>query len=159
MTNSLWGFMFLLGLFCLVASPMRAREQPDTKMLDAAERVAHFIETGDGKSLPQTFADDVTILENFPPYRFHGAGAVKEWSREMRTHLIGVTALRHTFGRAHDFGRAGDKVYFSLPTIWRGRDHGMPFTEKGGWAFVLTETRGDWRVCAYGWAVTESSED
>ena len=78
---------------------------------------------------------------------------MEAWSKEMRAHLAGVTALRHAFGPAYDFSRAGDQAYFSLPTAWRGVAGGKPFTEKGGWAFVLTRDGGEWRVRAYGWAV------
>lgn len=105
--------------------------------------------------LARAFAEgEVTIIENFPPYVFEGPGAVARWSDEMRAHLAGVSSLRHRFGRAHDFSRAGDEVYFSLPTTWRGLSHGKAFTEKGGWSFVLTRRDGEWRVRGYGWSVT-----
>jgi hypothetical protein len=124
-------------------------------MIAAAERVAAIIESGGAASPDGVFADrEVTIIENFAPYIFEGAGAVERWAERMRAHLAGVTALRHTFGRAHDFSRSGDDVYFSLPTTWRGLAAGKPFIEHGGWAFVLTRQSGLWRVRSYGWAVT-----
>ncbi|HLZ82460.1 MAG TPA: GNAT family protein [Caulobacteraceae bacterium] len=131
-----------------------AGDQPDAGMIAAAERVAAVIEGG-GVAPSDAFADgDVTIIENFPPYVFDGAGAVERWSEQMRAHLTGVTALRHTFGRAQDFRGARDEVYFSLPTTWRGLKHGRPFVEDGGWSFVLARQGGLWRVRGYGWAVT-----
>ena len=127
-------------------------------MIAAARRVARFIETMDRRLPARTFAaGKVTIVENFPPYLFEGPRAVAAWAKGMRAHLAGVTSLRHSFGRAHDFGRSGDEVYFSLPTVWRGIVRGKPFTEKGGWAFVLMKQKGAWRVRGYGWAVTASS--
>jgi len=135
----------------------RGGDQPDAEMIAAAERVAAVIESGGVASARDAFADhDVTIIENFAPFVFEGRGAVERWSARMRAHLTGVTALRHTFGPAQDFSRAGDEVYFSLPTNWRGLKHGRPFVEDGGWAFVLTRQDGLWRVRGYGWAVTGS---
>jgi len=154
------GLRVVIGLaLCLGASPARAADQPDAAMLASAGRVAAFIETGGTAPLAGAFADhDVTIIENFPPYVFEGADAVARWSAQMRTHLSGVSSLRHRFGRAYDFSRTGDEAYFSLPTTWRGLDHGKTFTEHGGWAFVLTRQAGAWRVRSYGWSVTLTSE-
>ena len=127
-------------------------------MIAAAGRVARYIETLDRTLPARAFASgNVTIVENFPPYLFEGPGAVAAWAKEMRAHLAGITKLRHNFGRAHDFSRAGDQVYFSLPTSWRGIVRGKRFTEEGGWAFVLTKQKGVWRVRGYGWAVIASS--
>jgi hypothetical protein len=139
---------------------VEAGEQPDPAMLAAAERVANFIETGDTSFLERTFADgEVTILENIPPHLFVGPDAVATWSRAMREHLQGVTGLRHKFGRAQDFSRTGDDVFFTLPTTWRAVRHGKAFVEKGGWAFVLRRQGGAWRVRGYGWAVTQLSQN
>ena len=135
----------------------RADDQPDAAMIAAAERLAAIIESGGVASPKGAFADhNVTIIENFAPYVFAGSGSVERWSEQMRAHLAGVATLRHTFGRAQDFSRTGDEVYFSLPTTWHGLNHGKPFVENGGWAFVLTWQGGLWRVRGYGWAVTET---
>jgi hypothetical protein len=150
----------LVGLtLSLQAFSARADDQPEPAMLEAAKRVAVFIESGGAAPLAGIFAQGgVTIIENFPPYVFEGPGAVARWSEGMRAHLAGVSSLRHTFGRGFDFSRAGEDVYFSLPTTWRGLDHGKPFIENGGWAFVLTRQSGEWRVRGYGWSVTRSSQ-
>ncbi len=128
--------------------------QPDMPMIAAAHRVARFIETGDEALLAGAFAERVTIVENFAPFLFEGPDAVANWAREMRAHAEGLSELKHDFGPAHDFSRAGDEVYFSLPTTWRGVTRGRPFTETGGWAFVLVGEDSAWRVRAYAWAVT-----
>jgi len=139
-------------------SAMATNEQPNPAMMAPIERAAAFIASG-GVDLPaEAFADsDVTILENFAPYLFTGAAAVEDWALGMQAHLSGVTALRHRFGQPHNFSRSGDLVFLSLPTQWSGVGGGRPFTERGGWCFVLTKQGDQWRIRNYGWAVTELS--
>jgi hypothetical protein len=133
---------------------------PDASMREVAERVARFIATLDDAALDGTFAErDVTIIENFAPYRFDGVDAVANWAAGMRAHRTDTTDLQWTFGPAQDFSRSGERVFFALPTTWTGKFRGTPFTETGGWAFVLVQRTGAdgrsaWRVQSYGWAVT-----
>jgi hypothetical protein len=124
-------------------------------MLAAAERLARFLETRDEALLTDAFArSGVVIVENFAPFVFEGPGAVAAWTAGMQAHLAGLEGLRHAFGPAQDFKHDGDVAYFSLPTTWRGASRGQAFEETGGWSFVLAREAGEWRVRAYGWAVT-----
>ncbi len=133
---------------------------PDAAMLAQATRIARFIETLDDADLRGAFAErDVTIIENFAPYRFDGPDAVQNWAAGMRAHRVDTAALQHEFGAPQDFSRSGDRAFFALPTTWTGTYRGTPFTETGGWAFVLIDQvddtgHHDWRVQSYGWAVT-----
>jgi hypothetical protein len=137
---------------------MAPSEQPDPAMMAPLERVAEFIASGAVGSPAETFAgSDVTIIENFAPYLFTGEAAVETWALRMQAHLSGVTGLRHRFGQPHNFSRAGDLVFLSLPTEWSGFIDGRAFTERGGWCFVLTKQGREWRIRNYGWAVIELS--
>jgi hypothetical protein len=141
-----------------MTSEMVAPEQPDAEMMAVVGRIAHFIETRDETLLQGLFVDqNVSIVENFPPYLFEGLGAVNAWAAQMKAHVENLSELRHTFGLAYDFSHMGDEVYFSLPTTWEGLARGKPFREIGGWAIVLTRQAEAWRVLAYGWAVIEST--
>lgn len=135
-----------------------AQEQPDSEMMEPVVRLALFIENG-AEGVPQGIfaAKGVTIVENFAPYLFAGPDGLDDWAARMHDHLQGVTELAHGFGEACDFSRRGELAYFSLPTAWNGINNGEPFSENGGWAFVLTNESGEWRVLAYGWAVTATT--
>ena len=134
-----------------------ADTQPDAAMLAPIEQIVRFMETGDETAL-SGFADrGVAIIENFPPYLIEGDDAVARWAHEMRSHLQGVTDLKHTFGPVQNFDTHDDVVFLSLPTNWKGVSNGRRFDEDGGWAFVLVKQRGEWRVRNYGWAVTRLS--
>jgi len=132
-----------------------AAEFPAPDMLAIAERVARHIETLDPADIKGVFADsNVTILENFAPYCFDGPAAVDSWISGMAAHRDQTSNLRHVFGVAQDFSQTESHAFFSLPTTWMGEFRDRPFTETGGWAFVLVKQHNTWRLQSYGWAVT-----
>jgi hypothetical protein len=135
---------------------MTGQTLPDAEMMAGPQAIARFIATGDESVLAGVFADrDIAIVENFAPHAFTGPDAIASWTRAMRGHLEGVSELRHSFGEACDFSRAGELAFFSLPTQWTGMARGRRFRERGGWAFALIASDGAWRVRNYAWAVTE----
>jgi hypothetical protein len=132
-----------------------------TKNLDPAllvpiEKVARFIETGD-ESLLSAFANKgVVIIENFAPYLFEGEDAVKRWSQKILSWHKPPSdlVLKHKFGTPQDLSVHDELAFLSLPTHWTISENGDKFEEDGGWAFVLVQEDGEWRVRSYGWAVT-----
>jgi len=133
--------------------------RPEPKMLEAAGRVARFMETLDDGVLEGVFADHVTIIKNFAPHIFAGDGAVARWAAGFRTHAAGLSDLKHAFGAPQDYAVRGDLAFFTLPTTWTGTSHGAKFFEQGGWAFVFVRQNNRWCIRGYGWAVTATSEE
>jgi len=131
-------------------------EQLDSALLAPIEKIARFIETGD-ETLLSAFTDKgVVIIENFAPHLFEGADAVKRWSQVILSWHSQPDDLElvHTFGPVQDLRVREGLAFLSLPTHWTGLRDGVRFHEDGGWAFVLVQEQGGWRVRCYGWAVT-----
>jgi hypothetical protein len=128
---------------------------PDAQMMAAVERLVRFMVTRVEADLAEVFADSgVVIVENFVPYTFHGPSAVRDWAAGFREHAANISQLVPAFGEPQDFNGDGERVYFALPTTWTGLNHGHRFSEDGGWSFILVRNGAEWRVQAYGWAVT-----
>ncbi len=131
-------------------------EHLDPALLAPIEKVARFIETGD-KSLLSAFAKKgVVIIENFAPHLFEGEDAVKRWSQKILSWHKPPSdlVLKHKFGTPQDISIHDDLAFLSLPTHWTISENGNKVEEDGGWAFVLVQEDGEWRVRSYGWAVT-----
>ncbi len=128
---------------------------PDAALMAGPEALARFLETGDEVLLDGVFSagEDVTILENFPPYGFHGQTGLVQWRALMLRHVAAMEELTHTFERAQDFAVAGDVAHFTLPTRWTGVRDGAPFEELGGWTFVQVREGEVWKIRSYGWTV------
>jgi hypothetical protein len=128
--------------------------QPDAAMLAPIAMIARFIAGGCDENLAAFADDDVTLLENFAPHLFRGPDAVARWAAAMRDHTGALGDLQHSFGAAQDFSQNGAEAFFCLPTHWSGLLKGRRFEEDGGWAFLLVQQAGLWRVRSYAWAVT-----
>jgi hypothetical protein len=131
-------------------------ENLNPALLVPIEKIARFIETGD-ESLLSAFANKgVVIIENFVPHLFEGEDAVKRWSQKILSWHKPPSdlVLKHKFGTPQDISIHDDLAFLSLPTHWTISENGNKLEEDGGWAFVLVQEDGEWRVRSYGWAVT-----
>jgi len=128
----------------------------DPELLAPIEKVAQFIETGDESLLSAFASKGVVIIENFAPHLFEGADAVKRWSQKIKSwhEPPSNLVLKHSFGPVQNFKVHDGLAFLSLPTHWTISQDGDSFEEDGGWAFVLVQKDGNWRVRSYGWAVT-----
>lgn len=151
-----------LFLLCLaLAPPAWSAAQPTEAMWTPVRELVAYMKSPPKGAEPAMFAGSgVCIVENFAPFVFCGADAVRAWDSGFRAHYAqeGLSVLSVRFGAAHDFTLAADRAYFSLPTTWSGMTQGHRFEEHGAWAFVLTREDDAWRVLAYGWGVTRYTE-
>ena len=131
-------------------------EHLDPALLAPIEKVAQFIETGDESLLLAFASKGVVIIENFAPHLFEGEDAVKRWSQKIISwhEPPSDLVLKHRFGPPQDLRVQDNLAFLSLPTHWTISQDGDSFEEDGGWAFVLVQEDGEWRVRCYGWAVT-----
>ena len=149
----------LLSAQLLPSPPSDSRDGPNEAMMAPVTALARYMAHVDGAALPSVFAEDgLVIVENFPPYIFNGKDAAEHWAAGYRKHVERLRELKCDFAKAHDFDRSGDRVYFVLPTTWRGLQPGSQFEEHGAWAFVLTKSSGQWRIIAYGWGASDETD-
>jgi hypothetical protein len=139
--------------------PSGPREGPDATMMAPVTALATYRAHMESAVLPLVFVDDgLVIVENFAPYVFTGKDAAAQWAAGFRQRAVPLKDLQFSFGLAHDFERTGDRVFFVLPTTWRGTYEDRRFEEHGAWSFVLKNSGGQWRILAYGWGVTDSQD-
>ena len=141
-----------------LAADVPQADGPDEAMMQPVHELVSFMITLDATHLRTSLvSSNLTVMENFEPYLFTGTGAEQRWQQGFRSHAADghLSDLTADFGQAVNFERHKDRVYFSLPTTWKGKSGAQGFVEHGAWAFVLTSTRDGWRIQNYSWAVTE----
>ena len=92
--------------------------------------------SGEGGTVA-TCADDAAVIDDFPPFEWHGPGACSRWQKDNPQQLL----------------ISGDRAYAVLPTT-------MDFTQKGKHVsttatstLVLHKTAAGWRITAWTWAL------
>jgi hypothetical protein len=101
-------------------------ESPDNDTMAPVAALASYMAHVKGAVLPSVFADDGLVVENFAPYIFRGKNAAADWDAGYRGHAEErIKDRTFVFGVAHDFDRTGNRVYFVLPTTWRGIDQAV----------------------------------
>lgn len=149
----------LLFAQVLPSPPSDSSDGPDEAMMAPVTALARYMGHVNGSVLPPVFTDDgLVIVENFAPYIFDGKDAAAHWDAGYRKHVERLKDLQCEFGKAHDFDRNADRVYFVLPTTWRGIQPESRFEEHGAWAFVLAKSSGQWRILAYGWGANDETD-
>jgi ketosteroid isomerase-like protein len=165
----------LLPLFAFLPASLLATQasqesdSPDKAMMAPVTALASYMAHSDSVVMPPVFVDNgLVIVENFAPYIFVGKDAAARWDAGIRQHLARLKDLQFDFGVAHDFDRTGNRVYFVIPTTWRGIypagvESGRPhperrFEEHGAWSFVLDRSSGQWQIISYTWGVTDETD-
>jgi hypothetical protein len=156
---SLFAFLSAL-LVAAQTQPAQQSDAPDKAMMAPVTALASYMAHVEGAAMPSVFVDDgLVIVEDFAPYIFRGKNAAADWNAGFRQHAVPLKDLKFEFGVAHDFDRAGNRVFFVLPTTWRGAYKEERFEEHGAWSFVLEEKSfGQWRISAYGWGATDRTD-
>jgi ketosteroid isomerase-like protein len=165
----------LFPLFAFLSTSLLATQAsqesdgPDQTLMAPVTALASYMARTDRAVMPSVFVDDgLVIVENFAPYIFVGKDASARWNAAIQHHVERLKDLKFDFGVAHDFDRTGSRVYFVLPTTWRGIypagvELGKPypegrFEEHGAWSFVLDNSSGQWRIISYTWGVTDETD-
>jgi hypothetical protein len=157
-THSILLLLFASLLGAQTPSPQASGSPggPDATMMASVTALASYMAHVEGAVLPPVFVDEgLVIVEDFAPYVFTGKDAAAQWDAGFRQHAIPLKDLKFSFGAAHDFELTGDRVFFVLPTRWRGVYKDRRFEEHGAWSFVLKNASGQWRILAYGWGATD----
>ena len=148
----------LLSISFLMAQTLspQSKDGPDAAMMVPVTALANYMAHVEGAVLPPVFEDDgLVIVEDFAPFIFSGKDAATNWEAGFRHHAVPLRDLTYSFGPPNAFERTDDRVYFVLPTTWRGIYKDRRFEEHGAWSFVLKNTTGKWRILAYGWGATD----
>lgn len=146
--------LIILLAFALAATtPAFASEETNVMMT-----VNQFIDgfnKGDLKSASAACADQMSIIDEFSPHEWHGAGAFSKWvndfdadakQNEITDGIVTLLKPRH-------IDVTGDHAYVVILANYAFKKQGKVMTETGSiTTIVLQKSSAGWRITAWAWA-------
>jgi ketosteroid isomerase-like protein len=142
-----------IALALLTAVPAVASAQAD--VMTVVHQFVDGFNKGDTKSAAAACADEASIIDEFPPYEWHGAGACMAWMADYDTDAKknGITDGLVTLGTPRHVDVNGDRAYIVIPSNYTYKHQGNPVEEIGSTLTVaLYKEAAGWRITAWAWS-------
>ena len=144
--------LFAFVVAALVAAPAAASDKTDV-MVPVHQFVDGF-NKGDVKSALAACAEQTSIVDEFPPYEWHGPGACAKWAEDFGADAKknGITDTVVTLGKPKHVDVAGDRAYVVVPASFAYRMKGKAAKETGSLlTLALQKGTAGWRITGWTW--------
>jgi len=135
-----------------ISSPALAQQ---SDVLVAVNRFVDGFNKGDMKALLTYCANETSIIDEFPPHEWHGAGACQRWMDDYNANAKqnGITDGLVTLGKPSHVDVTGDRAYVVIPSTYTWKQKGIPMREDGSaFAFAMHKEKAGWRFVGWSWA-------
>jgi len=110
---------------------------------------------GDTKAAIAACAEETAIVDEFPPYEWHGKGTCAKWASELAAFnkSIGLTDAVVTLKQARRVDVTGDHAYVVVPADFRFKENGKDGAEIGAlFTVALHKGQAGWRIKGWAWS-------
>lgn len=146
----------ILIALALCALPQLAAVAQDNSAVMA--RIHQFVDAfnkGDSKAAAAACADQMSIIDEFPPHVWSGTGTFTKWMNDYDADAKknGVTEGAVTIGSPKHLDITGDRAYVVVPADYTYKQNGKPVKETGSiLTVILQKGAADWRIIAWSWS-------
>ena len=148
-----------IALGAALAGSAQAATQPNTAALIAPiQGVLAAINHNTDYS--RFLTSDALIVDEFPPFVWHGPTAASAWHRDFNTvmHQAHLTYSNGVISKPRFVIPVPRRAYVTVPTTVHYVDaKRKPQTETGEWTFVLIRTPAGWKISADTWSKTSDT--
>lgn len=144
-------FIVMAGLL-LLASVAFASDQ--TEVMKPVQQFVEGFNKGDVQSALAACADQVFVIDEFPPYQWSGVGACSTWANDYvaDSKKNGITDGLVTMAKPRHVDVMGDRAYVVVPASYSWKQNGKPMKETGAMLTVaLQKQAAGWRITAWTW--------
>jgi ketosteroid isomerase-like protein len=146
-----------LALALLAQVPdVAAQQTADQKAVVAV--MNQFIDgfnKGDVATAIATCAAQTSIIDEFPPFQWSGAGACGKWANDWDADAKkkGITAGAVTLGAPRHNVVEGDRAYLVIPATYEVTQKGKQVKQTGAvMAVTLRKGAAGWKITAWSWS-------
>ena len=141
-------------VWCVLAAPASA-PTPDAEVMAPIQKFMDSFNKGDAAGAAATHAAtaDLVIIDEVPPYVWHGAKAFRAWSADLESDAKknGITEPMVTLSKATRIEQNGDRSYVVVPAVYTFKQRGTPMREAAQMTFVLKKSASGWLIEGWTW--------
>jgi ketosteroid isomerase-like protein len=147
----------VLSLIVAARAPAAA-QTPASSRAEVLAAVRQFVDgfnKGDVKMLTASCAEQVSIIDEFPPHEWHGPGACATWANayDADAKKNGITDGVVTLGTPAHVDINGDRAYVVGSANYSYKQRGKPVKEVGStFTLSLQKLAAGWRITGWAWA-------
>ena len=143
--------------FALTLPALTIAQAIASEKTDAMAPVHQFIEgfnKGDIKLAVAACADEASVIDDFPPHVWQGAGACEKWAAgfDAIAKKEGITDARITLGEPRHVDVTDDCAYVVVPVTLISRQKGKQKKLPSMFTATLHKETGRWRITGWAWA-------
>lgn len=145
------GIAFAVSL--LAATPRAADET--SAVMAVVSQFTDAFNKGDTKTAAGACADETFIIDEFPPYAWHGAGACLTWMGDWDADAKknGIADAVVTLSKPKHVDVSVDRAYVVVPADYAYKMKGKAVKETGSiLTAALHKEAAGWRITAWTWA-------
>ena len=145
----------LMALFLVAFSHAQTPGSAQTAVLASVHQFVDGFNKGDTKTILAVCADQTSILDEFPPYEWHGTGACAKWVSDFDADAKknGITDGVVTLSNPRHVDITADRAYVVIPANYTFKQKGKPVSEVGSIiTLTLQKSQSGWRITGWSWA-------
>ena len=145
--------LFVLVLAAL--APATTAAQDKTAVMASVHQFVDAFNQGDEKTAAAACAEQTSIIDEFPPHEWHGAGACEQWMKDYDSDARknGITDGSVTLGAPRHIDITADHAYVVVPANYTYRQNGKTVKEMGSMLTIaLQKGAAGWRIMGWAWS-------
>lgn len=148
----MYKILIALAVAVLAAGPTAADEKTDVMV--PVHKFVDAFNKGDTKTAAAACADQTSIIDEFPPHEWHGAGACSKWMNDYDADAKknGITDGIVTLSKPRHIDITANHAYVVVPANYIFKKKGELVKEIGSMLTVaLQEGEAGWLITGWAW--------
>ena len=145
----------IIALTIAVATAGPAVASEKTEVVVAVNQFVEGFNKGDMKMLTSACTDQVSIIDEFSPYEWHGKRSCAKWASDYEADARnnGITNGVVTLSKPRHVDVSGDRAYVVGAANYAYKAKGKPANEVGSiFTVALHKGTSGWRIIGWSWA-------
>jgi opacity protein-like surface antigen len=142
-----------LAVGVLAAGPAAASDKTD--VMASVHQFVDAFNKGDTKTAAAACADQTSIIDEFPPYEWHGAGSCSTWMSDYDADAEknGITDGIVKLDNPRHVDVTAERAYVVVPASYTFKQNGKVVKEIGSLLTIaLQKGAAGWRITGWAWS-------